>query len=102
MDEEMVELVRAWVSDAIVEEKQIEFPKTFKFGYLMLRVGEINAERCQSLSAHHAWHAIEPRPPREYAKHAEKVEHHLAQARFWETAAGMLREAEVTTLGELP
>ncbi len=101
MDEEMIELVKEWVSDAIKEEKQVKFPKTFKFGHLMLRVGEINAERCKSLSDHHAWHAMEPLPPREYAKHAEKVEYHLDQTKFWDTAATILEEAEATTLGEL-
>ncbi len=61
-----------------------------------------DAEHCKRVSDHYTWHALEPRAPRaNKAKYAEKVEEHLDQARFWETAAAMLKAAKVKTLGEL-
>ena len=90
MDEEMVERVRAGVGGS------------FKFYDVTYSVKSCGAQDCKRFSEHFAWHATEPRAPRaNEAKHAEKVEGHLDQARFWETAAAMLNEAKVETLGEL-
>jgi hypothetical protein len=90
MDEEMVERVRAGVGGS------------FKFYDVTYSVKSCGAQDCKRFSEHFAWHAAEPRAPRaNKAKHAEKVEGHLDQARFWETAAAMLKEAKVEALGEL-
>ena len=110
----MVERVKAWLSEieaAKAEAGQSQglgrvsksvMSGTFKFFGVIYDVKSCNAENCKRFSEHFAWHAMEPRAPRaNKAKHAEKVEEHLDQARFWETAAAMLKAAKVKTLGEL-
>jgi hypothetical protein len=106
MDEAMVERVKRWVSGGVEAEKREvrgSLAGVIKLtGYGYFRPRELDGKTCQSLSNDNAWYAQQPRAPRaNKAKHAEKVEGHLDQARFWETAAAMLKAAKVKTLGEL-
>ena len=117
IDEDVVERVKVWLSEmesAKVEAEKAEAGQqrglmsksvmagTFQFFGVSYAVMSCDAEHCERVSDHYTWHALEPRAPRaNKAKYAEKVEGHLEQARFWETAAAMLKAAKVKTLGEL-
>ena len=117
IDEDVVERVKVWLSEmeaAKVEAEKAEAGQqrglmsksvmagTFQFFGVSYAVMSCDAEHCERVSDHYTWHALEPRAPRaNKAKYAEKVEEHLDQARFWETAAAMLKAAKVKTLGEL-
>ena len=101
----MVERVRTMVSNAVEAEKRAvrgSLAGIIRINGMTYRIRAMDAGACQSLSNDYAWYAQQPRAPRaNKAKHAEKVEGLLDQARFWETAAAMLKAAKVKTLGEL-
>ena len=112
IDEDVVERVKVWLSE--MEAAKVEAGQqrglmsksvmagTFQFFGVSYAVMSCDAEHCKRVSDHYTWHALEPLAPRaNKAKYAEKVEEHLDQARFWETAAAMLKAAKVKTLGEL-
>ena len=105
MDEAMVERVKDHVSRVLEKERanpgaSVGLIKIVGFGYL-----DTTAITVEKIEAYLDWWAEQPlieRPPgANKAKHAEMVEQRLDQARFWETAAAMLKAAEVQTLGEL-
>ena len=117
MDEDMAERVKVWLSEmeaAKVEAEKAEAGQppglmsksvmagTFQFFGVSYAVMSCDAEHCKRVSDHYTWPALEPRaPPATKAKYAQKLDQHLDQARFWDTAAAMLKAAKVKTLGEL-